>query len=175
MGQLAQKEMVMNTINTSVYSASLSTYAQATSESETTSNVSATQIADAQATSTTTLGDSVEISDEAKALAAQSSSEASNSSDTSDTSSSSTSSTQKSAQSGGAGGSSDSSSSTIDALIEALEKKIAALEKEIASELQASKDDEKNAQNLQLKEALLSSYQAQLSELESQKLESSSA
>ena len=57
----------------------------------------------------------------------------------------------------------------------ALEKKIAALEKEIASELQASKDDEKNAQNLQLKEALLSSYQAQLSELESQKLESSSA
>lgn len=106
--------------------------------------------------------DSVEISDEAKALAQG------------DEDSSSSESSEESTQAGGAGGAggvSGSSSSSLEAQIEALEEKIAELEKEIARGKQT--EDEQSGKEVQLKEALLASYQAQLSALESQMSESS--
>jgi len=49
------------------------------------------------------------------------------------------------------------------------------LEKEIAAEQQLSKNDEAHEKNLQIKQALLATYQAQLAELEQKAAEATSA
>jgi hypothetical protein len=62
----------------------------------------------------------------------------------------------------------DSISSVIEATIDALQEKIDALEKEIAKKRITSLSDEKGSEELQGKESLLVSYQAQLASLETE-------
>ncbi|AFL68085.1 ABC transporter C-terminal domain-containing protein [Sulfurospirillum barnesii] len=108
--------------------------------------------------------DRVEISEEAQALALSSAASATTSEE----------STTQSSQSGGTGATSAtaSSSNTLEAQIEVLEKKIAALQKEIAASQSSS--DEESMKDVQGKQTLLASYQAQLITLEAQASETTS-